>query len=53
MRETFQNEIAHPQLGGNQFHFEMFLRFIEEHIWCTPKLLDRLTCEFEVKTTKE
>ncbi len=43
MRGTFQNEIAHPQLGGKQFHFEMFLQFMEEQIrfWkCCPNTLN-------------
>jgi hypothetical protein len=25
----------------------------DEEVWCTPKLLDRLKCEFEMKTTKK
>lgn len=43
MRGTFQNEIAHPQLAGKQFHFEMFLRFMEKQIcfWkCHPNTLN-------------
>jgi len=39
MKGTFWNEIAHPQLGGGQFHFKMFLQFMEEqtHFWkCCP-----------------
>jgi hypothetical protein len=43
----------HLKLNILKLKHNFFMKWLENESWRAPKLLDRLKCEYEVKTTEE